>query len=77
MMLAADALGIGTCYTGQGWLAFGDPYGQEVLRAWNIRPDYYAVMQLLLGYPKEGDNHPAPKPRKAQRILRIGASHVE
>lgn len=46
MMLAADVLGIGSCYTGQGWLAFDDPYGQEILRAWNIRTDYYAVIHL-------------------------------
>lgn len=71
MMLAADALGIGSCYIGQGWTAFADPYGQEILRKWNIRTDYYAVMQLLLGYPREGDNHPAAKPRKNDRILRF------
>ena len=75
MMLAADALGIGSCYIGRGWLAFDDPFGQEMLRAWNIRMDYYAVMQLLLGYPREGDKHPTPKERKAERILRIGGNH--
>lgn len=72
MMLAADALGIGSCYIGQGWEAFAAPYGQEILQQWNIRADYYAVMQLLLGYPREGDKHPAAKPRKADRIIRIG-----
>ncbi len=71
MMLAADALGIGSCYLGQGWLAFNDPYGQEILRKWDIRTDYYAVMQLLLGYPREGDPHPTAKPRKADRVLRF------
>lgn len=74
MMLAADALGIGSCYIGQGWLAFDDPFGQEMLRAWNIRMDYYAVMQLLLGYPREGDPHPTPKPRKEGRVIRIGGA---
>lgn len=71
MMLAADSLGIGSCYIGQGWTAFADPYGQEILKRWNIRTDYYAVMQLLLGYPREGDQHPAPKPRRENRILRF------
>lgn len=71
MMLAADALGIGSCYIGQGWTAFADPYGQKVLKKWDIRGDYYAVMQLLLGYPREGDNHPVAKPRKDGRILRF------
>lgn len=32
MMLAADSLGIGSCYIGQGWTAFDDPYGQEILK---------------------------------------------
>ena len=72
MMLAADALGIGSCYIGQGWPAFDDPYGQEILRQWIIPTDHYAVMQLLLGYPKEGDKHPTPKPRKEGRVIRIG-----
>ena len=74
MMLAADALGIGSCYIGHGWPAFADPYGQEILRQWNIPADHYAVMQLLLGYAKEGDKHPTPKPRKAGRVIRMGGA---
>ena len=70
-MLAADALDIGSCYIGQGWTAFANPYGQEILRQWNIPTDHYAVMQLLLGYPREGDNPPTPKLRKEGRILRF------
>lgn len=72
MMLAADALSVGSCYIGQGWTAFADPYRQEILRQWNIPTDRYAVMQLLLGYPREGDKHPVPKPRKEGRVIRIG-----
>ena len=71
MMLAADALGIGSCYIGQGWPAFADPYGQEVLKNWRIPTDHYAVMQLVLGYPREGDRHSAPKPRKEDWVLYI------
>jgi len=76
MMLAADALGIGSCYIGQGWTAFADPYGQEILQQWNIPADHYAVMQLLLGYAKEGDKHPTAKPRKEGRVLRIGEAKL-
>lgn len=71
MMLAADSLGVGSCYIGQGWTAFADPYGQMILRRWGIPANYYGVMQLLLGYPKKGDPHPNPKPRKEGRILRF------
>ena len=74
MMLAADALGIGSCYIGQGWTAFDDPYGQEILRQWNIPTDRYAVMQLLLGYPREGDKAPTSKPRKEGRVIRMGGA---
>ena len=62
---------VGSCYIGQGWTAFAGPYGQEILRRWGIRTDYYAVMQLLLGYPREGDCCPKPKLRKDGRILRF------
>lgn len=74
MMLAADALGVGSCYIGQGWTAFADPYGQEILQQWHIPTDHYAVMQLLLGYPREGDRHPAAKPRKEGRVIRMGGA---
>lgn len=70
MMLAADALGIGSCYIGAGWQAFADPYGQEVLEKWQIRGDYYAVAQLVLGYPADS-KVPTPKPRKEGRVLRV------
>jgi len=70
MMLVADANGVGSCYIGQGWTAFDDPYGQDVLKQWDIPSGYYAVMQLLLGYPREGDAHPTAKPRKERRIIR-------
>lgn len=71
MMLAADALGIGSCYIGAGWTAFAEPYGQEILKEWGVRTDYYGVMQLLLGYPRKGDAHPTPKHRKEDRIIRV------
>lgn len=59
MMLAAHSPGIGSCYIGQGWTAFSDPYGQAFLYKCQIRPDYYAVMQFLLGYPRKGGNQAA------------------
>lgn len=71
MMLMADSLGIGSCYIGQGWTAFADSYGQDVLRRWEIPVTHYAVMQLILGYPREDDRHPSAKPRKERRVLRF------
>ena len=71
MMLMATSLGVGSCYIGQGWTAFADPFGQEILKKWDIPNGYYAVMQLLLGYPRKEDKHPMAKPRKEKRILRF------
>ena len=47
---------------------------QQISRQWNIPTDRYAVMQLLLGYAKEGDTHPTPKPRKEGRVIRMGGA---
>lgn len=71
MMLLADSIGIGSCYIGEGWTAFADSFGQETLQKWQIPAGYYAVMQLLLGYPRKEDSHPIAKPRKNNRILRF------
>ena len=71
MMLMADSIGVGSCCIGQGWTAFADPFGQELLQKWKIPGGYYAVMQLLLGYPRTEDKHPTGKPRKPGRILRF------
>ena len=45
---------------------------QQILRQWNIPTGRYAVMQLLLGYAKEGDKHPTP--RKEGRVIRMGGA---
>lgn len=71
MMLAATSLGVGSCYVGQGRAAFADPCGKEILRKWGVRTDYYAVMQLLLGYPRAGDPPPQRKPRREGRVIRM------
>lgn len=70
MMLAADSLGIGSCYIGSAWDSFDDPYGQEVLRRWAVRADYFAVLHVLLGNPLS-EKHPTAKPRREGRILRV------
>ncbi len=71
MMLMADTLGIGSCYTGQGWLAFAHEEGQALLRRWEIPGDHNAVVQLLLGYRRAGDESPRHKARREGRVLRF------
>lgn len=70
MLLAAHSIGLGGCYIGSAWESFADPYGQEVLREWNIRTDYFAALHVLLGYPKD-EQAPKAKARKEGRIIRV------
>lgn len=71
MLLAATSLGIGSCYIGSAWDSFDDPFGQEILRKWGVRCDYYAVLHVLLGYPEDPIDEIKGKPRKEGRIIRI------
>ncbi len=68
MLLAAHSIGLGGCYIGSAWDSFRDVYGQETLKKWNIRTDYYAVIHVLLGYPKD-EQAPKGKARKEGRII--------
>lgn len=71
MLLAAHSIGLGGCYIGSAWESFADPFGQEVLRKWDIRTDYFAALHVLLGYPKD-EQAPRAKARKDGRIIRVG-----
>lgn len=68
MLLAAHALGLGGCYLGSAWDSFRDPFGQEVLREWGVRTDYYAALHVLLGYPRDAQA-PKAKERKEGRVI--------
>ena len=68
MLLAAHSIGLGGCYIGSAWESFADPFGQKVLKKWNIRTDYYAALHVLLGYPKDGQA-PKGRARKDGRII--------
>ena len=70
MLLAAHSIGLGGCYIGSAWDSFRDAFGQETLIKWNIRTDYYAVIHVLLGYPKE-ERAPKGKARKEGRIILV------
>lgn len=70
MLLAAHSIGLGGCYIGSAWDSFNDEFGQETLRKWNIRTDYYATLHVLLGYPRD-KQAPTAKARKDGRIIRV------
>lgn len=58
MMLAAHALGLGSCWINRCREEFEMPEWQEWLRSKGIEGDYEGIAHLSLGYP-EGEARPA------------------
>lgn len=70
MMLAAHAIGLGSCWIHREREMFDMPEAKELLAAWGLPQDLIGIGALSLGYPAE---EPAPaKPRKSDyyRIIR-------
>lgn len=69
MMLAAHALGLGSCWIHRAKEEFESPEGKELLKSLGIEGDYEGIGHCILGYP-DGE-YPADKPRKANWIYKI------
>lgn len=66
MMLAADALGLGTCWIHRAKEEFETEEGKAILRDLGITEEYEGIGHLALGYPK--GKHPTPGPRKENYV---------
>ena len=66
MMLAAHALGLGSCWINRARQEFDTEEGKEILRAIGVEGDYEGIGHCIVGYP-EGDA-PEAKPRKEHRV---------
>ena len=66
MMLAADALGLGTCWIHRAKEEFETEEGKQILRDLGITEEYEGIGHLALGYPEGA--HPAAKPRKENYV---------
>lgn len=66
MMLAAHALGLGSCWIHRAKEEFESPEGRAMLERLGIAGDYEGIGHCVLGYP-EGDM-PAEKPRKENYV---------
>ena len=69
LMLAAHALGIGSCWIHRAKEEFERPEGKEILEELGIEGDYEGIGHCILGYI-EGD-YPDAKPRKENWIYTI------
>ncbi len=69
LMNAAWERGLGSCWIHRAGQMFESQEGKALLRQWGLREDLKGVGNCILGYPAE---EPAPKPRRAGRIVKIG-----
>jgi nitroreductase len=70
MMLAAQAIGLASCYVFRAREVFDTPEGKAFKAKWGVDDRFRGVGNLVLGY---GDEKPAPKPRKDGYIIRVRA----
>jgi len=69
IMVAAHALGIGSCLVARARETFQSQYGRALLAEWGIQDNYEPKLHIVLGYP--AGTYPQPKPRREGRIVRI------
>lgn len=69
LMLAAHALGIGSCWIHRAKEEFNRPEGKKILADLGIEGDYEGIGHCILGYV-DGD-YPEPKPRKEDWSYKI------
>lgn len=69
LMLAAHALGLGSCWIDRAKEVFESSEGKALLAKWGIEGDYVGVGNCILGY---ADAQPSqPKPRKEDYVVRV------
>ena len=69
LMIAAESLGVGSCWVNRALELFDKPEGKELLKKWGLPESYRGVATCLLGYIS--GEKPAPKPRKDNYIVRV------
>lgn len=69
LMLAAHALGIGSCWIHRAKEEFESPEGKEILKSLGIQGDYEGIGHCVLGYV-DGE-YPKAAPRKENWVYSI------
>lgn len=68
MMLAANSLGLGSCWIHRAKEMFETKEGKEILKSLGIEGNYEGIGNCIIGYP---ESIPEPKPRKENYIYKI------
>ena len=66
LMLAAHALGLGSCWIHRAREEFDTAEGKAILAELGIEGDYEGIGHCILGYPAEA---PDAKPRREGRVF--------
>lgn len=69
LMLAAYAVGLGSCWINRAREMFESPEGKVLMEQWGLTDNYAGVACCILGYP-EGEL-PEAKPRKDGYVVRV------
>lgn len=70
MLLAAYAVGLGSCWIHRAREVFDSEEGKALLKKWGVEGDYIGVGHCILGYPAD-DVSPEAKPRKDDYIVMV------
>ena len=66
MMLAAHALGLGSCWIDRAQQVFETEEGKALMKTWGVPEGYVGVGNCILGY---ADESPEAKPRKEGYVI--------
>ena len=69
LLLAAHAVGLGSCWINRATELFDMPEGKALLKKWGLDEKYRGVGHCILGYAD--CPAPEPKPRKEDYIVRV------
>ncbi len=69
LMLAANALGLGSCWIHRAKEVFEMPEGKALLKKLGIEGEYEGIGNCIVGYPANGI--PAAKPRKENWVYYV------
>ena len=69
LLLAAYAVGLGSCWINRERQMFELPEGKELMKEWGLGEEYAGVGAVSLGYAD--CDHPEPAPRKDGYIIKV------
>lgn len=70
MMLAAHAIGLGSCWIHREREMFGTEEGKALMKEWGLPDGLMGIGALALGYPAEAPAQPKPRKDDYYRIVK-------